>query len=96
MERWRGLSCRRAYPVVVIAEGIAGPIVTVVVAAGAPTEALGLLMALLVLLPEPVAAHRHEPKKRLDLELAPSSSLATIELLPSFVHLVPLHRAYDS
>ena len=44
--------------VVLLAKGVAGSIEAMVVSVGAPLEAIGLLVALLVLLPEAVAALR--------------------------------------
>ncbi|SEP41926.1 Ca2+:H+ antiporter [Rhodospirillales bacterium URHD0017] len=68
--------------VVLLAKSVAGSIETVVSAIGAPVEAVGLLVALLVLLPETVAAlsaaRRNELQKSLNLALG--SSLATIGL----------------
>jgi Ca2+:H+ antiporter len=78
--------------VVLLAKGVAGSIETVVVAVGAPTEAVGLLVALLVLLPETVAAlaaaRRNELQKSLNLALG--SSLATIGLTIPAVSLLAL------
>src|SRR5260370_32621516 len=65
--------------VVLLAKGVSGSIETMVMAMGAPVEAVGLLVALLVLLPEPVAAlpaaRRNELQK--ELNLAVRSSLPT-------------------
>jgi Ca2+:H+ antiporter len=68
--------------VVLLAKGVSGSIETAVVAIGAPTEAVGLLVALLVLLPETVAALRAARRNELQksLNLALGSSLATIGL----------------
>ena len=66
--------------VVLLVKGVAGSIEEVVTAVGAPIEAVGLLVASLVLLPETIAAlgaaRRNELQKSLNLALG--SSLATI------------------
>ena len=78
--------------VVLLAKSVAGSIETVVSAIGAPTEAVGLLVALLVLLPETVAAlgaaRRNELQKSLNLALG--SSLATIGLTIPAVSMLAL------
>ena len=78
--------------VVLLAKSVAGSIETAVLAVGAPTEAIGLLVALLVLLPETVAAlgaaRRNELQKSLNLALG--SSLATIGLTIPAVSLLAL------
>ena len=68
--------------VVLLAKGVAGSIEKGVTAAGAPIEAVGLLVALLVLLPETFAALRAARRNELQksLNLALGSSLATIGL----------------
>ena len=71
---------------------MAGSIETAVTAVGAPNEAVGLLVALLVLLPETVAAlvraRRNELQK--SLNLAFGSSLATIGLTIPAVSMLAL------
>ncbi|WP_422001782.1 calcium:proton antiporter [Reyranella sp.] len=78
--------------VVLLAKGVAGAIEGAVVGIGAPIEAVGLLVALLVLLPETVsalgAARRNELQKSLNLALG--SSLATIGLTIPAVTLIAL------
>lgn len=78
--------------VVLLAKSVAGSIETVVSAIGAPVEAVGLLVALLVLLPETVAAlgaaRRNELQKSLNLALG--SSLATIGLTIPAVSILAL------
>jgi Ca2+:H+ antiporter len=78
--------------VVLLAKGVSGSIETMVLAAGAPVEAVGLLVALLVLLPETVAAlsaaRRNELQKSLNLALG--SSLATIGLTIPAVSLLAI------
>jgi Ca2+:H+ antiporter len=78
--------------VVLLAKGVAGSIETTVVAVGAPTEAVGLLVALLVLLPETVAALRSARRNELQksLNLALGSSLATIGLTIPAVALLAI------
>ena len=78
--------------VVLLAKGVAGSIEKAVLAAGAPTEAIGLLVALLVLLPETVAALRAARRNELQksLNLALGSSLATIGLTIPAVSLLAL------
>jgi Ca2+:H+ antiporter len=78
--------------VVLLAKGIAGSIEAVVSAVGAPVEAIGLLVALLVLLPETVAALRAARRNELQksLNLALGSSLATIGLTIPAVSLLAL------
>ena len=78
--------------VVLLAKGVAGSIEAAVAAVGAPTDAVGLLVALLVLLPETVAAlgaaQRNELQKSLNLALG--SSLATIGLTIPGVSLLAI------
>lgn len=78
--------------VVLLAKGVAGSIEKAVLAAGAPNEAIGLLVALLVLLPETVAALRAARRNELQksLNLALGSSLATIGLTIPAVSLLAL------
>lgn len=78
--------------VVLLAKGVSGSIETTVVAIGAPTEAVGLLVALLVLLPETVAALRSARRNELQksLNLALGSSLATIGLTIPAVALLAI------
>lgn len=68
--------------VVLLAKGFAGSVESVVTAVGAPLDAVGLLVALLVLLPETLAALRAARRNELQksLNLALGSSLATIGL----------------
>ncbi len=68
--------------VVLLAKGFAGSVEAVVTAIGAPLDAVGLLVALLVLLPETMAALRAARRNELQksLNLALGSSLATIGL----------------
>lgn len=68
--------------VVLLAKHFAGLLEAVVVAVGAPVDAVGLLVALLVLLPETLAALRAARNNQLQksLNLALGSSLATIGL----------------
>ncbi len=68
--------------VVLLAKGISGSIGTAVASVGAPIEVIGLLVALLVLLPETLAALRSARRNELQksLNLALGSSLATIGL----------------
>lgn len=68
--------------VVLLAKGISGSIGTTVASVGAPIEVIGLLVALLVLLPETLAALRSARRNELQksLNLALGSSLATIGL----------------
>lgn len=85
--------------VVLLAKGVAGSIETTVAAIGAPTEAVGLLVALLVLLPETVAALRAARRNELQksLNLALGSSLATIGLTIPAVSLlaIVLHQRLE-
>ncbi len=78
--------------VVLLAKSVAGSIEKAVLAAGAPTESIGLLVALLVLLPETMAAlgaaRRNELQKSLNLALG--SSLATIGLTIPAVSVLAL------
>lgn len=78
--------------VVLLAKGVAGSIETMVLKVGAPTEAVGLLVALLVLLPETVAALRSARRNELQksLNLALGSSLATIGLTIPAVSLLAI------
>jgi Ca2+:H+ antiporter len=78
--------------VVLLAKGVSGSIETAVVSIGAPTEAVGLLVALLVLLPETVAALRSARRNELQksLNLALGSSLATIGLTIPAVSLLAI------
>lgn len=78
--------------VVLLAKGVAGSIETAVLAIGAPSDAIGLLVALLVLLPETVAALRAAQRNELQksLNLALGSSLATIGLTIPAVGLLAL------
>ncbi|MBM3646137.1 MAG: ionic transporter y4hA, partial [Alphaproteobacteria bacterium] len=78
--------------VVLLAKGIAGSIETAVARVGAPSETIGLLVALLVLLPETVAALRAARRNELQksLNLALGSSLATIGLTIPAVSLLVL------
>lgn len=78
--------------VVLLAKGVSGSLETVVAAVGAPTEAIGLLVALLVLLPETVAALRAARRNELQksLNLALGSSLATIGLTIPAVSLLAI------
>ncbi len=68
--------------VVLLAKSFAGSLEMVVAAVGAPVDAVGLLVALLVLLPETLAALRAARNNELQksLNLALGSSLATIGL----------------
>lgn len=78
--------------VVLLAKGVSGSLEKVVAAIGAPADAVGLLVALLVLLPETVsalrAARRNELQKSLNLALG--SSLATIGLTIPAVSLLAI------
>ena len=78
--------------VVLLAKGVAGSMETMVVALGAPIDAVGLLVALLVLLPETVAALRAARRNELQksLNLALGSSLATIGLTIPAVSLLAI------
>ena len=78
--------------VVLLAKGVAGSIDTVVGAMGAPADAVGLVVALLVLLPETIAALRAARRNELQksLNLALGSSLATIGLTIPAVALLAL------
>ena len=75
-----------------LAKGVSGSIETMVLAVGAPVEAVGLLLALLVLLPETVAALRAARNNELQksLNLALGSSLATIGLTIPAVSLLAI------
>ena len=85
--------------VVLLAKGVAGSLETMVTAVGAPVEAVGLLVALLVLLPETVAALRAARRNELQksLNLALGSSLATIGLTIPAVSLlaIVLHQPLE-
>jgi Ca2+:H+ antiporter len=78
--------------VVLLAKAVAGSIEVAVTSVGAPNEAVGLLVALLVLLPETMAAlgaaRRNELQKSLNLALG--SSLATIGLTIPAVSMLAL------
>ena len=78
--------------VVLLAKGVSGAIETAVAAVGAPNEAIGLVVALLVLLPETLAAlgaaRRNELQKSLNLALG--SSLASIGLTIPAVSMLAL------
>lgn len=78
--------------VVLLAKSVAVSIETVVSGVGAPVEAVGLLVALLVLLPETVAAIRAARRNELQksLNLALGSSLATIGLTIPAVSILAL------
>jgi len=78
--------------VVLLAKGVAGSLETMVTAVGAPAEAVGLLVALLVLLPETMAALRAARRNELQksLNLALGSSLATIGLTIPAVSLLAI------
>jgi len=78
--------------VVLLAKGVAGSIETMVLELGAPTEAVGLLVALLVLMPETLAALRAARRNELQksLNLALGSSLATIGLTIPAVSLLAM------
>ena len=78
--------------VVLLAKGISGSIEDVVRAVGAPVDAIGLLVALLVLLPETLAALRSARRNELQksLNLALGSSLATIGLTIPAVSLLAM------
>jgi Ca2+:H+ antiporter len=78
--------------VVLLAKGVAGSLETMVATLGAPLEAVGLLVALLVLLPETVAALRAARRNELQksLNLALGSSLATIGLTIPAVSLLAI------
>ena len=78
--------------VVLLAKDFAGSVEAVVTAVGAPLEAVGLLVALLVLLPETLAALRAARRNELQksLNLALGSSLATIGLTIPAVSLLAL------
>ena len=78
--------------VVLLAKGVAGSLEAMVTAVGAPVEAVGLLVALLVLLPETVAALRAARRNELQksLNLALGSSLATIGLTIPAVSLLAI------
>lgn len=78
--------------VVLLAKGFAGSVETVVTAVGAPLDAVGLLVALLVLLPETLAALRAARRNELQksLNLALGSSLATIGLTIPAVSLLAM------
>ncbi len=68
--------------VVVLAKALSGPVAALVVDAGAPLSAVGVIIAAVVLMPEGVAAVRAARANRLQtsLNLALGSALATIGL----------------
>jgi Ca2+:H+ antiporter len=76
--------------VVLLAKGFAGSVESIVAAVGAPVDAVGLLVALLVLMPETLAALRAARRNELQksLNLALGSSLATIGLTIPAVSLL--------
>lgn len=78
--------------VVLLAKGVAGSMEAMILKVGAPTEAIGLLVALLVLLPETLAALRAARRNELQksLNLALGSSLATIGLTIPAVSLLAI------
>jgi len=78
--------------VVFLAKTVSGSMESMVVALGAPVDAVGLLVALLVLLPETVAALRAARRNELQksLNLALGSSLATIGLTIPAVSLLAI------
>ncbi|MBX9946841.1 MAG: ionic transporter y4hA [Reyranella sp.] len=78
--------------VVLLAKNFARSVESVVQAAGAPLESVGLLLALLVLLPETLAALRAARRNELQksLNLALGSSLATIGLTIPAVSVLAL------
>jgi Ca2+:H+ antiporter len=78
--------------VVLLAKGVAGSLETMVTAIGAPLDSVGLLVAMLVLLPETVAAIRAAVRNELQksLNLALGSSLATIGLTIPAVSLLAI------
>jgi Ca2+:H+ antiporter len=78
--------------VVLLAKGVAGSLESMVIAIGAPLDSVGLLVAMLVLLPETVAALRAAVRNELQksLNLALGSSLATIGLTIPAVSLLAI------
>ncbi len=78
--------------VVLLAKSVSGSIEEAVLAIGAPIESVGLLVALLVLLPETVSALRAARSNELQksLNLALGSSLATIGLTIPAVSLLAI------
>ncbi len=78
--------------VVLLAKDFAGSVESIVAAVGAPVDAVGLLVALLVLLPETLAALRAARQNELQksLNLALGSSLATIGLTIPAVSLLAM------
>ena len=78
--------------VVLLAKGVAGSMEAMILKVGAPIEAIGLLVALLVLLPETLAALRAARRNELQksLNLALGSSLATIGLTIPAVSLLAI------
>ena len=78
--------------VVLLAKTLGGSLETMVAASGAPLDTVGLLVALLVLLPETVAALRAARRNELQksLNLALGSSLATIGLTIPAVSLLAI------
>lgn len=87
-----GLLLAALAAVVLLAKRFAGSVETAVQAVGAPVEAVGLLVALLVLLPEVLAALRAARRNELQksLNLALGSSLATIGLTIPAVSVLAL------
>ncbi|MCA0300915.1 MAG: ionic transporter y4hA [Proteobacteria bacterium] len=87
-----GLLVAGLVAVVLLAKSVSGSIEDAVLAVGAPIQSVGLLVALLVLLPETVsalrAARRNELQKSLNLALG--SSLATIGLTIPAVSLLAM------
>ena len=79
--------------VVLLAKGVAGSLERMVAAIGAPADTVGLLVAILVLLPETVAALRAAVRNELQksLNLALGSSLATIGLTIPAVSLLAIY-----
>ncbi len=81
---WEGVGLLLAAlaAVVLLAKSFAGAVESAVQAVGAPVEAVGLMVAMLVLLPETLAALRAARRNELQksLNLALGSSLATIGL----------------
>jgi Ca2+:H+ antiporter len=78
--------------VVLLAKAVSGSLETMVAALGAPPDSIGLLVAMLVLLPETVAASRAAIRNELQksLNLALGSSLATIGLTIPAVSLLAI------
>jgi Ca2+:H+ antiporter len=78
--------------VVLLAKGLSSPISQMIASAGLPTSFLGVIVALIVLLPESVASLRAAMANRLQssLNLALGSAIATIGLTIPVVALVSL------